>query len=106
MIFDHRTYTIKASRLAKFLETYERRALPLQRKYLGEPFGFFFTHIGALSRVVHLWQYEDLADRERRRDAMEADPEWQTYRRIALEEDALVDMESQILKPVPFFVQR
>jgi NIPSNAP len=56
--------------------------------------------------VVHLWQYEDLADRERRRDAMEADPEWQAYRRVALEEDTLVDMENQILKPVPFFAPR
>lgn len=106
MIFDHRTYNIKPNRLAQFLETYERRALPLQRKYLGEPYGFFVTHIGPLSRVVHLWQYEDLADRERRRDAMEADPEWQAYRRIALEEDTLIDMENQILKPVPFFVPR
>jgi NIPSNAP len=81
-------------------------ALPLQRKYLGEPFGFFVTHIGPLSRVVHLWRYEDLADREQRRDAMEADREWQAYRRIALEEDTLIDMENQILKPAPFFVPR
>jgi hypothetical protein len=106
MIFDHRTYNIKPNRLAKFLETYERLALPLQRKYLGEPYGFFVTHIGPLSRVVHLWRYESLADRERRRDAMEADPEWQVYRRVALEEDALIDMENQILKPVPFFILR
>jgi hypothetical protein len=106
MIFDHRTYTIKPNRLAKFLETYEHLALPLQRTYLGEPYGFFATHIGPLSRVVHLWQYDDLADRERRRDAMETDPEWQTYRRIALEEDRLADMENQILKPVQFFVPR
>ena len=34
MIFDHRTYNIKPNRLAKFLETYERLALPLQRKHL------------------------------------------------------------------------
>jgi hypothetical protein len=106
MIFDHRTYNIKPNRLATFLETYERVALPVQRKYLGEPYGFFVTHIGPMSRVVHLWQYENLTDRERRRDAMEADPEWLAYRRVALEEDALVDMENQILKPVPFFVPR
>jgi hypothetical protein len=78
--------------------------LPLQRKYLGEPHDFFVTHIGRLSRVVHPRQYEDLADRERRRDAMEADPEWQVYRRIALEEDTLVEIENQILKPVPIVV--
>jgi hypothetical protein len=106
MIFDHRTYNIKPNRLAKFLKTYERLALPLQRKYLGEPYGFFVTHIGPLSRVVHLWQYESLADREQRRDAMEADSEWQDYRRVALEEDTLVAMENHILKPVPFFVPR
>src|SRR5258708_39420068 len=106
MIFDHRTYTIKPNRLAKFLETYERLALPLQRKYLGEPYGFFVTHIGPLSRVVHLWQYKSLADREQRRDAMEADSEWQDYRRGALAGDTLVDMENPILKPVPFFVPR
>ena len=103
MIFDHRVYTIKPNRLAQFLKTYERLALPVQRKYLGEPYGFFASHIGPLSRVVHLWQYESLADREQRRDAMEADPDWQAYRRVALEEDTLIDMENQILKPVSFF---
>jgi hypothetical protein len=106
MIFDHRIYTIKPNRLARFLGTYERLALPLQRKYLGEPYGFFVSHIGPLSRVVHLWQYESLADREQRRDAMEVDPQWQAYRRLALEEDTLIDMENQILKPVSFFTPR
>jgi hypothetical protein len=106
MIIDHRVYTIKPNRLSRFLETYERLALPLQRKYLGEPYGFFVSHIGPLNRVVHLWQYESLADREQRRDAMEADLAWQAYRRVALEEDTLVDMEDQILKPAPFFTPR
>src|ERR1700719_719539 len=106
MIFDRRTYNINPTRLATFLETYERLALPVQRKYLGEPYGFFVTHIGPVSRGVHLWQYENLPDRERRRDGREADPEGLPYRHVALEEDTLVDMENQILKPVPFFVQR
>jgi hypothetical protein len=106
MIFDLRTYTIKPNRLARFLEIYERLALPLQRRYLGEPYGFFVTHIGPLGRVVDLWQYDDLAGRDERRDAMEADPEWRAYRRVALEEDTLVDMENQSLSPVSFFVPR
>jgi len=32
MIFDHRVYTIKPNRFARFLETYERLTLPLQHK--------------------------------------------------------------------------
>jgi hypothetical protein len=106
MIIDHRVYTIKPNRLNQFLATYERLALPLQIKYLGEPYGFFVSHIGPLGRVVHLWQYDGLADRERRRDAMEADLEWQAYRQVALEQDTLVEMENQILKPASFFTLR
>jgi hypothetical protein len=105
MIFDHRTYNIKPNRLAKFLETYERRALPLQRKYRRALRLLRHAYRPPKSRRASL-QYEDLAYRERRRDAMEADPEWQAYRRIALEEDTLVDTENQILKPVAFFVPR
>ena len=37
---------------------------------------------------------------------MEADSEWQAYRRVALEEDTLIDMENQILKAVSFFAPR
>jgi hypothetical protein len=34
---------------------------------------------------------------------MEADPEWQAYRRKVIETDYLADMRNQILKPVSFF---
>lgn len=103
MIFDHRTYTARPNMLPHFLKLYEDVGLPMQRHYLGEPFGFFQTHIGDLSRTVHLWKYDSLADREARRDQMEADPEWQAYRRKVIETDYLLDMRNQILKPVSFF---
>ena len=103
MIGDPRVYTARPNRLNDFLKLYEDVGLPMQRQYLGEPFGFFQTHIGELSRVVHLWQYDSLADREARRDAMEADPAWQAYRRQVVEADPLLDMRNQILKPVSFF---
>jgi len=103
MIFDHRTYTARPNQLLPFLKLYEEVALPMQRHYLGEPFGFFQTHIGDLSRTVHLWKYDSLADREARREQMEADPEWQTYRKQVIEADLLLNMHNQILKPVSFF---
>ena len=52
---------------------------------------------------MHLWKYKSMADREERRDAMEADPAWQDYRRQVIEADNLLDMRNQILKPVSFF---
>jgi hypothetical protein len=106
MIFDHRVYTCRPNRLNDFMALYEEVGLPMQRHYLGEPHGFYYTHIGELSRVIHLWKYENLADREVRRDRMEADPEWQAYRRKVVEADPLLDMRNQIVKPARFYQPR
>lgn len=34
---------------------------------------------------------------------MEADPEWEKYRRQVIEADCLLDMQNQIVKAVSFF---
>ena len=47
-----------------------------------------------------LWAYEDLADRAKRRAAMQADPEWQAF--LAKAAQMLVTMENKILSPAPF----
>jgi len=43
--------------------------LPVQQKFLGGLVGFFTCEIGTLNRIVHMWKYESLADREARRAA-------------------------------------
>lgn len=55
-----------------------------------------------LNQVVHLWKYESLADRERKRAALEADPDWTLYRRHSAEAGYLAAQENQILKSAPF----
>ena len=102
MIFELRTYTAEPGRSADFLKLYEAMALPLQRKYLGGLVGFYVTEIGPLNQIVHLWRFESLADRERRRAAMDADPAWQDYRARSKELGAIREQESKILKPASF----
>ena len=79
-----RTYTVRPLRTKDFLLLYERAALTLQKKYLGHLIGFFVSEIGALNQVVHLWGFESLAERERRRQLMEQDPGWNLYRNALL----------------------
>ncbi|KAF1043450.1 NIPSNAP family protein [Xylophilus sp.] len=81
MIFEHRTYTVHHGRMEDYLERYERQALPIQLRHLGRLLGFFVSEIGPLNQVVHIWVYDSLADRERRRAAMEADPAWDAFKR-------------------------
>jgi hypothetical protein len=74
MIVDVRTYNIVPRKMAAYLELFEQYALPVQRKHIGEPLGYFVTMQGTLNQVVHLWGFESLADLETRGAARDADP--------------------------------
>ena len=102
MIIDLRTYTMVPGRLKAFLELYEREGLPVQRRHQGNPVGYFTTEIGTNNQVVHLWAYENLADREKRRAALDADPEWIAYRAKSAATGNVQHQENKILKSAKF----
>jgi hypothetical protein len=102
MIVDMRTYTMVPGRLKAFLALYEAEGLPVQLRHLGKPIGYFTTEIGTKNQVVHLWGYESMADREQRRNAMEADPAWAAYRQKSAASGNLQYQENKILKSVSF----
>ena len=98
MIYEIRTYQIEPGSLAevekRFAEAYDYR-----KKY-SELTGFFHTEIGPLNEIVHIWAYEDLADRERRREALIADPKWLAV--LPRIQSHIEMMENKIMKPAPF----
>ncbi len=101
MIVDHRTYTLRPGTIKDYVELYREKGLPVQSRHLGRPLGWYVsTDIGPLNQIVHLWAYEDLADRARRRAALQADPAWQAF--IAEASKMIVQMENKILHPAPF----
>lgn len=102
MIVELRTYTLKALHVGDFLKLYESAALPLQIKYLGHMIGFYVSEIGPLNEVVHIWGFASLAERERRRALMEADPGWQPYRQALLDLDVVIQQDTKILRATSF----
>ena len=100
MIIDHRSYTVKHGYMKEYLERYERVALPIQMRHLGRLIGFFISDIGPLNQVVHIWAYDNIADREDRRERMAADPEWQAF--MATNAGSFVEQENKIMKPTTF----
>ena len=99
MIIDLRTYEIRHSRMNEFLSLWEERALPVQLRYLQRFRGMYAVDIGVVNSVVHLWEYDSLAERETRRAAMEACEEWKDYRTRLAQLDALLRLQSTILRP-------
>lgn len=80
MIIDERTYDVRPGQLEHYLRLHVEHALPLMRRHLGEPYGYFVTESGGLNQFVHLWRYESLADREARRSSLYRDPQWLAYK--------------------------
>ena len=101
---DFRVYTLHPGKLGAFFKLYETEGLATQVKHLGNCLGFYQSDIGPQHQVIHLWGYADIADRARRRGAMQADPAWNAY----LSKAALLfsRMENSILRPAPFWTAR
>src|SRR5881275_1047726 len=97
MIYEVRTYTLRAGAVAEFEERYEKR-LPAHLKHsqLG---AFWHTEFGPLNQVVHVYPYDGLQHRTRVRAALAQDPE-----RNALPggQDLIVAQEAEIMNPAPF----
>ena len=73
-----------------------------QSRHLGAPIAFLTTETGNPNEYVHIWMYEDAGDRERRRAAMQADPDWQAFLAASAELGALEYQENKLMKPVDF----
>src|SRR5690606_40301234 len=76
VIYDHRTYTCRPGTIKKHLALYEQHGYAVQRKHLGDPVLYAVTETGDVNPSVHVWAYEDAADRARKRAALQADPAW------------------------------
>jgi len=103
MLLDVRTYTCKPGTIKKHLALYERMGKAPQTKHLGQPFAYLVTETGNPNQYLHIWAYENAADREKRRAAMQADPDWIAYLEESAKLGALEAQQNRLMKPVDFF---
>ena len=99
-IVNVRIYTIRPRGIPQWLKIFEEHGLPVQLKHLGPPVGYYYSEIGPLNQVTHIWEYDSLADMEARRAARNADPDWQKY--LAATEGFVVAQEDRILRRAVF----
>ncbi len=102
MIFDMRIYTCKPGTVPAQLELYKQHGYAVQTRHLGKPVLYGVTETGPINTYVHVWAYESAADRERRRAAMQDDPDWQAFLKTTREAGYLIAQENRILTGVSF----
>jgi hypothetical protein len=98
MIYEVRTYTLRpGGAVAEFEERFAKR-LPLREKHskLG---AFWHTEFGPLNQVIHVYPYDDLAQRTRVREALAKDT---ARAQIPSGGEFVVEQEAEIMNPAPF----
>jgi hypothetical protein len=95
MIVEMRTYQLKAGTVPKFLEAFSA-GLPAREKH-SKLAAFWYTEVGALNQVIHVWPYESFEARVEARAAAAKEPGWPPDTR-----DFTIEQKSEIYIPAPF----
>jgi hypothetical protein len=60
MYVEERMYTLKIAAVPEYLRHYQNEGMKVQLKHLPHLVGYYFTEVGGLNMIVHLWAYESL----------------------------------------------
>ena len=74
MIYETRTYRLQPRSLPEVLKRFET-GYQIRKKH-SEIAAFFYTEIGPLNQIIHIWPYEDMAERATVRAAASKDEGW------------------------------
>jgi hypothetical protein len=102
VLVDHRYYHIKPGMTGAHLDLYEKHGFAAQTRHLGRPLAYMYTESGEVNTLVHIWCYENAADRAAKRAAMWKDPEWVGYTKQLAESGYLVAQRNNLMIPAKF----
>ena len=97
-----RTYDIAMGKTPEYMAAVRDVALPVRESYGVKLAGWYYTDIGALNRVVHIWAYRDFAHFEEAREAFRTDERWlNDY--VPRVKGIVLRQENQIMRASDFF---
>ena len=103
MLLDVRTYRCRPGTINAHLALYNEMGKAPQTHHLGQPLAYLKTETGDPNEYIHIWVYESAGDRETKRAAMWADPDWLAYTEASAKLGALEAQKNQLMIPVDFF---
>ncbi len=97
-----RTYDIAMGKTPEYMAAVREIALPVRESYGIKLAGWYYTDIGALNKVVHIWAYRDFAHFEEAREAFRTDERWvNDY--VPRVKGIILRQENQIMRASDFF---
>ena len=99
-IFELRTYTVIVGKMAEVVELYKTQGWPALAKHPDRLVSYFTGDIGALNQLVHLWKFEDDADRRAFWAGVFGDAEFMAF--AAKLRPLLLSQENKLLLAAPW----
>jgi hypothetical protein len=100
MIYELRTYQLRVGAVPEYLALAETKLLPALAEHGIKPVGFWYTEVGPLSEVVHLWAYGDLNERQHKWSKWAQDPRRADFMKTLSQ--LVVSQSNKILSPAAF----
>ena len=100
MIIEMRTYNIKTGSLKTFIDIYDKEIRETHVSILGNQIGFFYTEIGDLEQVVHLYGYDNFEERQNRRKILSENQQFKDY--VLKVKDLILSQSNKLLYPTNF----
>lgn len=95
MIYEFRTYTLHPRSLPEFIKRWTD--MIDKRQTYSKLAALWYTEIGPLNQVIHVWPYENALERNKIRAAVVKDKVWPPPT-----SDLIAEMRSDIYEPLPF----
>jgi hypothetical protein len=76
MLYELRTYTVKPGTLGDIVKAASTVSRDVRGDNYGKLEGYWFTEIGPLNQVMHMWSYESFDERTRLRGELAKNPRW------------------------------
>mgnify|MGYP001159930399 FL=1 len=100
MIIEERIYTLHPGKVPMYMERYQAEGLSIQKPILGKLVGWYYTDFGPQNQIVHMWSYESYTDRDKRRENLGKNKEWQNFLPKIL--PLILRQENKTLVPAPW----
>jgi NIPSNAP len=99
MIYELRTYTVKAGTAGEAAKTAGTIGRDIRGDNFGKLEGYWMTEIGPLNQVMHLWSYPDFNERIRLRGELSKNKRW-TSEYVPLIREKLVRQDIRLLNGI------
>jgi hypothetical protein len=76
MIYELRTYTVKPGAIGDMVKAASTVSRDIRGDNFGKLEGYWFTEIGPLNQVMHMWSYRDFEERAKLRAELAKNPRW------------------------------